>query len=136
VKAVVDTNVIAYYVLGTQPFAEECRTFWRRLGDAVAPASWEGEVANVLWLAVRHGVVSDVAAMARLEAIGRLGIESVGVRSLWRGALARALGTGVAVYDALFVELAARRRLPLATFDDQLLRRFPQVARRPRDLGR
>ena len=27
--AVVDTNVIAYYLLGTEPFLDEVRQFWR-----------------------------------------------------------------------------------------------------------
>jgi predicted nucleic acid-binding protein len=37
----------------------------------------------------------------------------------------------VAVYDTLFVELAARERLPLATFDAALLKAFPDIAVRP-----
>jgi predicted nucleic acid-binding protein len=40
----------------------------------------------------------------------------------------------VSVYDTLFVELAARARCPLLTFDKAVLRAFPDVARRPRDL--
>lgn len=39
--------------------------------------------------------------------------------------------TEVAVYNTLFVELAARRRLPLVTFDDRVLRVFPDLACRP-----
>jgi len=45
--------------------------------------------------------------------------------------LLRAHQSGVAVYDTLFVELAARERLPLATFDAALLRVFPNIAARP-----
>jgi hypothetical protein len=33
--------------------------------------------------------------------------------------------------NRLFVELAARKRLPLATFDRALLKAFPGIARRP-----
>jgi predicted nucleic acid-binding protein len=43
----------------------------------------------------------------------------------------RAHQSGVAVYDTLFVELAARERLPLATFDAGLLKAFPNIAARP-----
>jgi len=50
-KVVVDTNVIAYYLLATAPFVEEVRTFWRRPLDLAAPALWEAEVSNVLWMA-------------------------------------------------------------------------------------
>src|SRR5439155_23611200 len=41
-------------------------------------------------------------------------------RTLWRGALRRALESGVAACDTLFVELADRESLPLATFDELL----------------
>jgi predicted nucleic acid-binding protein len=37
----------------------------------------------------------------------------------------------VAVYDTLFVELAVREHLPLATFDAALLKAFPNIAVRP-----
>jgi predicted nucleic acid-binding protein len=40
----------------------------------------------------------------------------------------------VPVYDTLFVELAARTGCPLVTFDKAVLRAFPEIARRPRDL--
>jgi len=52
-------------------------------------------------------------------------------RTLWQGALVRAHQSKVAVYDTLFVELAARERLPLATFDAALLKAFPDIAVRP-----
>jgi predicted nucleic acid-binding protein len=53
---------------------------------------------------------------------------------LCQGALLRAVTTGVPVYDTLFVELAARTGCPLVTFDKAVLRAFPEIARRPRDL--
>jgi predicted nucleic acid-binding protein len=49
--------------------------------------------------------------------------------------LTRALDSGVAVYDTLFVELAAQRDLKLATFDTELLKNFPAIAQRPRSLS-
>ena len=51
-------------------------------------------------------------------------------------ALARAIDSGAAVYDTLFVELAARRKLPLATFDKNVLKKFPEIATRPLSLSR
>ena len=36
-KAVVDTNVVAYYLLGTEPFVEEVRQFWRTVEERVCP---------------------------------------------------------------------------------------------------
>ena len=130
-KVVVDTNVIAYYLLATAPFLEEVRAFWRRPLDLAAPALWEAEVSNVLWMAARTRVIDESMALHRLGLAARLGIRSVPTRRLWRGALARALHANVAAYDTLFVELAVRERVPLVTFDKRLLARFPDIAVRP-----
>jgi predicted nucleic acid-binding protein len=130
-NAVVDTNVIAYYLLATEPFVDEARRFWRAVGRPQAPALWAAELANVLWMAVRTGVLSADEGQRRLHLAARLHIRSVSIRTLWHQALARAIATGVAVYDTLFVELAARRRLPLVTFDAKLLQAFPTLACRP-----
>ena len=133
-KAVVDTNVVAYYLLGTEPFVEEVRQFWRTLEEASAPTHWEAELANAVWMAVRMGVLPAEEGHRKLDMAARLGIESVAPRSLWQPALTRALSSGAAVYDTLFVELAVRRSLPLATFDRNVLEKFPEIAHRPGSL--
>ena len=135
-NAVVDTNVIAYFLLNTPKFASEARAFMEALDDAWAPAVWEAELANVLWMSARHNVVTIDEAATRLSLAGRLGVHSVSNRALWHGALVRAHESKAAVYDALFVELAVREQLPLATFDTGLLKTFPGVAVRPSELLR
>jgi predicted nucleic acid-binding protein len=130
-KVVVDTNVVAYYLLGTTPFVDEVQAFWHRPLDLAAPTLWEAEVSNVLWMAARTGVIDRPTALRRLGLAARLGIRSVPTRRLWRGALARAMNSNVAAYDTLFVELAVRERKPLVTFDAKLLAAFPDVAARP-----
>jgi predicted nucleic acid-binding protein len=134
VTAVVDTNVVAYYLLGTAPFLDEVRRFWRTLDEAWAPAHWEAELANAVWMAVRTGVLQSDEGHRKLDLAARLGIQSVPNRSLWQPALTRAVNSGAAVYDTLFVELAERRKLPLATFDRKLLKKFPEIATRPGSL--
>jgi predicted nucleic acid-binding protein len=133
-NAVVDTNVVAYYLIGERGFAEESRAFWRSAGDLLAPASWEAELANVVWMAARTGGVDEAEGRVKLELAARLGIHSVAVRALWQGALARAVASDVPVYDTLFVELADREQVPLVTFDRRLLRVYPTVAKRPKDV--
>ena len=133
--AVVDTNVVAYYLLGTEPFLEEVRQFWRTVEEAWAPDHWEAELANAVWLAVRAGVLSGDEGHEKLDLAARLGIQSVPNRTLWQPALTRAIDSGAAVYDTLFVELAARRKLPLATFDRNILKKFPDIAKRPVSLA-
>jgi predicted nucleic acid-binding protein len=131
VKAVVDTNVIAYFILGTEPFAKETREFMTLLDEAWAPAVWEAEFANAVWMATRHNILSLDDAVNRLTLALGLGIRVVPTHTLWQGALVRAHISKVAVYDTLFVELAVREQLPLATFDAGLLKAFPEIAFRP-----
>jgi predicted nucleic acid-binding protein len=134
VKAVVDTNVIAYLLLGTEAFAQESRTCFERVTTPLAPAHWEAELANVVWMAVKARVLPAADGPARLALARRLGIESIATSTLSQGALLRAIESGVSVYDTLFVELAARSSCPMATFDTAVLKAFPDIACRPRDL--
>jgi predicted nucleic acid-binding protein len=133
-RAVVDTNVIAYYLLGTPAFASEARRFWENAREPLAPALWEAELANVVWMSIRMGVLQDADGPAKLHLARRLGIHTVTTRSLWHGALLRAVQSGVAVYDTLFVELADRESVPLVTFDQRLLKSWPAIAHRPKEL--
>lgn len=130
-KAVVDTNVIAYLLLGIERFLDEARSGMTAISLALAPAHWEAELANVVWMAVRTGVLTNEEGPVRFSLARRLGIESVATRTLCQGALLRSVASGVSVYDTLFVELAIRERCPLATFDKAILKAFPDVAVRP-----
>jgi predicted nucleic acid-binding protein len=134
VRVVVDTNVIVYYLLGTEQFVEEVKAFWAAVTEPIAPASWEAEVANVLWMSVRAKIVNQAEALSKLDYAVALGIQSMPVPSLWKGALARSIQKTVAVYDTLFVELADREGVPVATFDGPVLKAFPGIARRPHEL--
>jgi len=111
----------------------------RLLGTAstmLAPAHWKAELANVVWkAAVFHGL-----ALERCREVFHLAeslpISSVDVAELWRGAVGRAVTARHPVYDTLFVELAVRERIPLASYDAALRRRFPDVVRTPAALLR
>lgn len=133
-RAVVDTNVVAYFLMETQPFVDEARQFWLTVDEPVAPALWEAELANVVWLAVRAGIVRPEQGLRWLEMASGLGIHSVPSWTLWLGALDRSIASGIAVYGSLFVELAARQGIALATFDRKVLAAFPDIAKRPGDL--
>ena len=133
-KAVVDTNVVAYLLLGTEQFVEEARGFMTALDDAWAPALWEAELANALWMAIRRNVLPLDDAAKRLALADGLGIHTVPNRTLWQAALVRSTHSNIAVYDTLFVELAVRERVPLATFDGAVLKAFPDIAARPGSL--
>ncbi len=133
-KAVVDTNVLTYFLLGTEPFVNETREFMALLDEGWAPALWQAEFANAIWMATRHNILSVDDAVSRLTLALGLGIHAIPIHTLWQGALVRAHLSKVAVYDTLFVELAVREQLPLATFDGGLLKAFPEIAFRPATL--
>ena len=133
-KAVVDTNVVAYLLLGTEDFIDEARRCFDSVSHPIAPAHWEAELTNVVWMAVRAGILPPAEGPVRLSLARRLGVESVAIATLCQGALLRSVSSSVAVYDTLFVELAIRTGCPLLTFDKALIKAFPKVAVRPRDL--
>jgi predicted nucleic acid-binding protein len=134
-SAVVDTNVVAYYLLGTEPFAVEARRFWHATDQPLAPAHWQAELANVVWMAVRTGAVSADEGHRRLDFASRLRVQAVPIGSFWQRALTLSLESGLSAYDTLFVALAQRRRFPLVTFDKQILTVFPDDAKRPGDIA-
>jgi predicted nucleic acid-binding protein len=101
----------------------------------LAPAHWEAELANVLWQAVRAGVLPAGEARSRLKLAFRLRIETVPTSAIAAAALVGSISTGITVYDTLFVELARGEQCPLLTFDQALLRKFPEIAASPESLA-
>jgi predicted nucleic acid-binding protein len=85
VKAVVDTSVVAYLLLGTEHYADEARTFMTLVSEAQAPAIWAAEIANVLWMATRHKILTIDDATTRLTLADNLHIRSVPARTVWQG---------------------------------------------------
>lgn len=133
-KAVIDTNVVAYLLLGTEGFTTEARTCLDTVSHPIAPAHWEAELTNVVWMAIRSGILPPAEGPVHLNLARRLGIESINTATLCQGALLRSVSSGIAVYDTLFVELATRMACPLLTFDKAVIKAFPEIAIRPRDL--
>jgi predicted nucleic acid-binding protein len=91
-------------------------------GEAMAPAIWPLEVANGLLTAVRRGRL-DAAMLPRLsELLGALPVHVEAV--LLSDALGRVLDAArtleLTAYDAAYLDLAARRGVPLATLDERL----------------
>ena len=133
-KVVVDTNVVAYLLLGTGGFVHEAKACFNTVSNPIAPAHWEAELTNVVWMAIRAGILPAAEGPIRLSLAKRLGVESLSTATLCQGALLRSVTSGMAVYDTLFVELAARTGCPLLTFDKAMIKAFPDIAIRPRDL--
>ena len=85
--------------------------------DAVASAIWPIEVANILLMSERSGRITEAATLASVQFLRDLPI-SVDLDVLsaaFTSVLALARNQDLTVYDATYLELALRRRLPLAT---------------------
>lgn len=90
--------------------------------DAVVPALWHLEVANVLLAAERDSRVGEADAigfMARLDALP-IQTDLTPPASVRGQTFMLAREHNLSAYDASYLELAMRERLPLATLDSEL----------------
>lgn len=91
--------------------------------EAVVPAIWPLEVANVLLVAERHQRIREAQTVRFTQLLQSLPITIEG-ESL-PGALGAILSLGrecgLSAYDAAYLEVAARRGLAFATQDERLI---------------
>lgn len=91
-------------------------------GGAVVPSLWRLEIANALQSAVqrkRIDVAYRDASIANLR-LFPIAIDAETDRHAWGTTLSLADRCQLTLYDAVYLELAHRLRLPLATLDEQL----------------
>ena len=91
-------------------------------GRAFAPSLWPVEVGNVLLTATRRGrirVDEWPEIRANLQALP-IEIDPVTTSRVWGVSLKLAHTHRLSVYDAMYLELAMRLKLPLATLDRDL----------------
>lgn len=89
---------------------------------AVVPLLWPLEVANSLTVATRRGRISRDQRAAFLRSLANLDIATDPQTNdhAWSASLQLADLYGLTVYDAAYLELAQRLRVPLATLDTAL----------------
>lgn len=95
---------------------------------AIVPGLWSLEVGNVLIMSERRGRLSEAQArqfMGLLESLP-IEVDEQTAREALGNTWSMAREHGLTSYDASYLELAVRRRLPLAT-QDKVLR---QAAKR------
>ena len=124
-RFVLDASVALAWVAdrNPDPYAALVQQRLRAGERAVVPALWQLEVTNVLASVQRRGVLSGAEVEEGLRyfegflvAQAEIISEFSGMREILR--LARELG--LTSYDALYVDLARREGLPLATLDKRL----------------
>ena len=91
---------------------------------AIVPGTWPVEVGNSLLIQNRRGRLTTEAvdaSLARLAALDiEIDLEIIGIG--WRQSMPLAVRHRLTLYDSVYLELAIRRNLPLATFDKALRR--------------
>jgi predicted nucleic acid-binding protein len=88
----------------------------------VVPSLWYLEMANVLLIAQRRHRLTAVQRKAALETLTALQftVDEEGARRAFGKTSELAEKHGLTVYDAIYLELALRRSLPLASRDEAL----------------
>jgi len=96
---------------------------------AVVPALWYLEIANVLALAERKGRVSprETDDFIAVLASARIEVDNEGPARAFSHLLPLCRTHRLTSYDALYLDLAIRRHLPLATLDEPLRKAAKKV---------
>ena len=94
------------------------------IDTALVPAWWFIEVTNVLAMAERKGGITSTQSAAFIADLSKLGIErdDEAPDRAFAHLLPLCRAHRLTSYDAIYLELAIRRSLPLATLDDDLRR--------------
>ena len=91
-------------------------------GRAFVPALWPVEVANVLLVATRRRRIAETdwpRIRRNLDALP-IRIDPASTSRIWDEVLELAHAHHLSVYDSMYLELAIRMQLPLATLDGAL----------------
>ncbi|MBN9563468.1 MAG: type II toxin-antitoxin system VapC family toxin [Alphaproteobacteria bacterium] len=120
---VLDGSATLAWIYGDETTDGIRAVFDRVLDDgATVPALWRLEVANSLQMAVRRKRVSEAFRDATLADLGwlKITVDPQTEIHAWGATLRLADRLGLTLYDAAYLELAYRERLPLASLDRPL----------------
>jgi predicted nucleic acid-binding protein len=126
---VVDTNIVVYLLIPGDRTREVRRLFLRD-PDWAAPLLWRSELLSVLATYIRTGRFSlEIGMTLAGQAEQIFNGKSFAIAS--RQILEVAAKNLCSACDAEFIALAEQLRMKLFTYDAQILRRCPSLARRP-----
>jgi len=124
---VVDASVAAKWYLATssEELTQEAFGLLNRYQEGelrfVVPDLFFAEVANVLWKAVRLGVLGQAAAQAAITSLQERKVPTVSSTGLLHTAFVIATTFNSSVYDSLYVALAIESNGQFVTADKRLV---------------
>jgi predicted nucleic acid-binding protein len=119
---VLDVSVAACWAFNDEDHPKAAEALDRlRVDEAHAPGLWRFELCNVLVVSERRGRITERDTAQFLQAVSCLPIR-LDMDAPEPELVRMARDHGLSVYDAAYLELAARRNLPLATLDNRLAR--------------
>ncbi len=130
---VVDANIIAALVL-EQEHSDEARQVWEMDPDWCAPPLWASELRSILAKYVKAGLLPARHAGPTMAVARRVVLPERTLESGDDEVLALAAKSGCSTYDCEYIAVAQELRLPLVTLNKQVLKAFPDIAVRPKDL--
>lgn len=123
---VVDTNLIAYLLLGGEK-TPRARSIFEQDSKWAAPLLWRSEFRSVLAMFIRQRkLTSDKAMEFMNEAETLMQGEEYQVDS--RRVIKLIDSSKCSAYDCEFIALAQHLDVPLITSDKQILKEFPDTA--------
>lgn len=123
---VVDTNVIAYFVIPGD-LTEVAESVRSKDPQWAAPKLWRSEMRNLLALYLRTGKFELAAAKEYMaDSITMLSGNEFNIDS--ERVIELADESGCTAYDCEFISLAEKLNVPLVTSDKKLLAAFPEIA--------
>lgn len=130
---VADANLIVALLLG--PDAESAERVLMRDPAWAAPTRWRSEFRSVLFGHIRRSRLTADGAMLLNDRAEQL-LSAYEFTVAADAVLRLAAECECSAYDCEYVVLARELRVPLVTWDRQLLRAFPSVAKTPESFAR
>jgi predicted nucleic acid-binding protein len=120
---VVDCSIAMAWLFNDEATPETAALLRRLVTEtALVPAWWFIEITNMLAMAERKACITPGQSDAFIADLGKLGIErdDEAPDRAFSHLLALCRTHRLTSYDAIYLDLAVRRNLPLATLDDDL----------------
>jgi predicted nucleic acid-binding protein len=123
-RFVLDASVLLSWLFGEAEFMERMSAIVGTLSTkrALVPAIWQMEIGNALVVRERRKLIDTALVRRSLDQLGNLPIDVdfAAATGAFERVVPLARRHQLSVYDATYLELAMRERLPLATLDTAL----------------